>query len=184
MSGFSTYVSKARQLLEDAQVEAFGEDRLSQVVRTGRRNHRGVQAAADTALKDSAARAERCGELKQLRTVLQYDGWLASEQVRQQARAQLRRAVQAAVDEEQIWRLPGAQGFGEGRIDSSWSGRYQDMVRRVEAEHSARADAAEQRWRATRQCAAEQRKQAFDAEEERKRAPSPSAMCAAACVRA
>ena len=184
MSGFSTYVSKARQLLEDAQVEAFGEDRLSQVVRTGRRNHRGVQAAADTALKDSAARAERCGELKPLRTVLQYDGWLASEQVRQQARAQLRRAVQAAVDEEQIWRLPGAQGFGEGRIDSSWSGRYQDMVRRVEAEHSARADAAEQRWRAVRQCAAEQRKQAFDAEEERKRAPSPSAMCAAACVRA
>ena len=183
MRGFSTFRnSEARQLLEDAQYDAVGERRTPQVVRTGRRNHRRVQAAADRALKDSAARAERCGQLNQLRAVLQYDGWLASEQVRQQARAQLRRAVQAAAWEEQLLRRPGAQGWGRGRIDSSWSGAYEDMVRRVEAEHSARARAAEQRWRATRQCTAEERKQAFDAEEERKRASS--AGCAAACVRA
>ena len=171
MRGFSTFRnSEARQLLEDAQYDAVGEDRTPQVVRTGRRNHRRVQAAADRALKDSAARAERSGQLDQLRAVLQYDGWLASEKAKEQARAQLRRAVKAAAREEQLFALPGARGWGTGRIESDWSGAYEDMVTRVKAEHRARADAAKQRRRAARQCVEDERRRAFEAEEERLRA--------------
>ena len=89
MRGVTTsnmYESEARQLLQE-RLHATGFRRV------GRRHHLRVQAAADFALKDAAAWAELRGELGKLRKVLQYEGWLASEQAREQARAQLRWAV-------------------------------------------------------------------------------------------
>lgn len=161
MRGFCRYDSEARQLVQIAQ--GWGcISRYDHIVM-----HRRVQAAAGYALKHAAALG---GQLGQLRKVLQYDGWLASEQAREQASAQLRRAVKAAAREEQLFGLPGARGWGTGRIVSVWSGAYEDMVRRVNAEHSARAVAAKQRWRAIDQCAEDERRRAFQAEEERRRA--------------
>lgn len=150
--------SKARELLRHAQFNKeikYEVDRC-RMAKKGRQDHRGVQEAANAALESAAS-------LEKLRDVLSYDGWLASEHARERARAQLRRAAQAAAKFEQLDRLPGAWGWGTGRFESSWSGKYEDMVARVEAEHSGRARAAEARWSAVRDAAAG---------------------CAAACVRA